>query len=424
MAGDGLSGSGDRPLAGLRVFHVLVSAAGGATASALDLIRAHKKMGIESACVCAPYGTLAERDAVRNAVDGRAWFHPLYFWNRKSRVELWKRPALELLQGLSTGWACASAHFVARQVRAFGADIVHTNSLLVTEGGLAAKALGKPHLWHLRELLGPGSPFRFPLEGAALGALLQRRSALVVANSNTTASGLKNILAGECLRVIPNGIDLSAFVQRRRHRSGKKIVVGMVGSLTSRMKQHRLFVDAAASMRRMEPTLPLTFCLFGHGAEASTNSQRDAYVAAIHQRVWDEGLQSVWTWRGFVSQPAQILTEVDVLVHPAEQESFGRVAVEAMAAGVPVVGPAAGGIGEVVVDGQTGLLVPPRDSEALARACVRLCADARLRHAFGQAGKRHVRRHYSLDACATAVAEGYVYCLRRTDLPHVPRRDP
>ncbi len=68
---------------------------------------------------------------------------------------------------------------------------------------------------------------------------------------------------------------------------------------------------------------------------------------------------------GFVSAE-QAMAELDILVHPAGNESFGRTAVEAMAAGLPVVGVAGGGIGETVVDGETGFLAPPDSVSALA----------------------------------------------------------
>jgi glycosyltransferase involved in cell wall biosynthesis len=89
-----------------------------------------------------------------------------------------------------------------------------------------------------------------------------------------------------------------------------------------------------------------------------------------------------------------------------------------MAAGKPVVATRVGGVPEVVVDGVTGLLVPPRNPEALADAILRLLRDPELRHRMGQAGQERVRRHFSVDQMVRRTEVLYEELLRQK-APHL-----
>jgi glycosyltransferase involved in cell wall biosynthesis len=86
-----------------------------------------------------------------------------------------------------------------------------------------------------------------------------------------------------------------------------------------------------------------------------------------------------------------------VFALPSSGEGFGLVFLEAMAFGKPVVGVAAGGVTDIVRDGESGFLAPPGDPERLAQALQKLLSDASLRARFGAAGADIVRRDYSFD---------------------------
>ncbi len=102
-------------------------------------------------------------------------------------------------------------------------------------------------------------------------------------------------------------------------------------------------------------------------------------------------------WTGCRNDVPQFMSALDVCVVASLKETLSQVALEAMAAGVAVVGTAVGGVPECVVPGETGLLVPPRDSGALARALIELLGDSARLRAFGAAGRRRVRDHFSTD---------------------------
>ncbi|SYZ74197.1 putative Glycosyl transferase family 1 [Candidatus Zixiibacteriota bacterium] len=89
--------------------------------------------------------------------------------------------------------------------------------------------------------------------------------------------------------------------------------------------------------------------------------------------------------------------DYDIMVMPSRSESFGVAAVEALASGLPVIGSRIGGIPEIIIDGQTGILVEPENSEALAEAIMTLARDSKLRYRMGQAGRKFVTEKFHWD---------------------------
>lgn len=90
----------------------------------------------------------------------------------------------------------------------------------------------------------------------------------------------------------------------------------------------------------------------------------------------------------------EFLADVDIFVMPSIWEAFGVAAVEAQAMGIPVVATNVGGIPKVVLDGETGILVEPRNSEQLAQAILTLIEDPALRRQMGERGRKHVLANY------------------------------
>src|SRR5262249_55717709 len=148
---------------------------------------------------------------------------------------------------------------------------------------------------------------------------------------------------------VPNGVDIARFGRRTRGDDIRPIVVAMVGNVTQ-WKKHNLFIAAAAAVDR---SLPVEFRIYGHVPE--TPELR----APLDDLITRHGLVERFHLMGFVGDPRQIMAEIDMLVHTADHESFGRVLVEAMAAQLPIVSVRGGGAAEIVVDGETGLLATP-----------------------------------------------------------------
>ena len=394
-----------------RVLHVMNTSEGGAARSTVQLIEKLNELGIASCAVCHVPGTDVTRQEILDATKGRAQFFPLYWWNIKNRAKRWKRPLIELRQGFKTGASLRSSARTAQLAREWGVDLIHTNSVLVCEGAYAARMLRLPHVWHVRELLAPYNYFRLPLAGEAFLRFLEDHASVVVANSEVTAStiGYPFRLDAERLRVVPNGIDETLFSSSKTGAKGD-VVIGMVANLTSVGKRHDLFIDMASHLME-DPRL--TFHIYGDDPSNNGQTSGGAYADSLNAQIDQLGLRDRLVLKGYVPHAATIMKGIDILVHPFARESFGRIVIEAMAAGCAVVGPRGGGVGEIVDHGRTGLLVNDEDAAALADAVRQLVANPKLRENMGLAGRREVCAKYTLNTHAQKMVATYSEAMMR-----------
>jgi len=189
---------------------------------------------------------------------------------------------------------------------------------------------------------------------------------------------------------IYDGIDCSEFspgggaaVRAEFGIPGDAPVVGIVGHLQE-WKGQRLVVEAVGRVRRSHPAVR---CLIVGGVHR--NGQE--YADALRARIAEPDLAGHVVLTGERADVAACLDAMDVAIHASiKPEPFGRVMIEAMALARPVIAPREAGPLAIVVDGETGLLVPPRDADALAVAITALVADPNRRRAMGRAARARV----------------------------------
>jgi glycosyltransferase involved in cell wall biosynthesis len=171
-------------------------------------------------------------------------------------------------------------------------------------------------------------------------------------------------------------------------------IVGNIAALVPHKGQRHL-VDAAAEVLRAQPET--------HFVIAGEGELRGALEHQIRQHHLDKRV----TLMGFRTDPLSVLKALDIFVMSSVTEGLGTSLLDAMACGKPVVASRTGGIPEVVADGETGILVPPRDHRALAAAIVRLLGDKALRDRMGAAGLARVRQHFTAEIMATRTMDVY-----------------
>jgi glycosyltransferase involved in cell wall biosynthesis len=179
-------------------------------------------------------------------------------------------------------------------------------------------------------------------------------------------------------------------------------LVGNVAALVPHKGQRHL-VEAAALVVRQVPDA--RFVIAGEGELRQ----------ALERQIKEHRLEKHVLLAGFRPDVLSVHKAFDIFVMSSVTEGLGTSLLDAMACAKPVVATTAGGIPEVVADGETGLLVPPRDHHALAEALVRLLNDAALRQRLGRAGLARVREHFTAERM---VRETLAVYARVTARPH------
>jgi len=180
-----------------------------------------------------------------------------------------------------------------------------------------------------------------------------------------------------------------------------KIGIGCFGRIRHQ-KGTDVFVDA---MIRLLPIYPdATAIILGRATEKHAGFERDLKI-----RVKAAGLDRRILFLGEVDvdEIATWYRRLGIFIAPQRWEGFGLTPLEAMASGVPVIATTVGAFPELVVDGQTGVLIPPGDVEALVAATQTLLDDSALRRTFSDAARAHVAAHFSLEREAAAVTAVY-----------------
>ncbi|MFW6162715.1 MAG: glycosyltransferase family 4 protein [Planctomycetota bacterium] len=192
----------------------------------------------------------------------------------------------------------------------------------------------------------------------------------------------------ERIRAVPNGVVIPPADPTARGRLRAELGLGDAPALSvvSRLHPDKGIQDllrATAGLRADFPALRLL--VVGDGA----------YRSSLEQQTGRLGLEDAVLFTGFRTDVNDLLRAADVFVLPSYHENMPYGVLEAMAAGLPVVATAVGGVPEVVVDGETGILVPPRDAGPLQDALASLLRDPAAASAMGHAGTQRVRAHFT-----------------------------
>lgn len=285
---------------------------------------------------------------------------------------------------------------IARVARDIGAQVLIANTVRAAlYTAPAARVAAAFFVWYMRDFWLSEERPRWLWVDHLGKRWLCGAAARVIANSQAVAA---NLPCYKKVTVIYNGIEVEQYdpsIDGAPFRQQFGIpfqapLVGMIGRLRPWKGQDR-FLRILAQVREKVPEV------WGLVVGGTPLGEEESYPALLRQLAYELGLTEQVVFTGHIEDVRPALAAIDVFVHPGDPEPFGLVNIEAMAMGKPVVTFAHGALPEIVIDGETGVLIPPRDEKAMAEVITELLHAPEWRKSLGQAGCKRVREHFALN---------------------------
>lgn len=303
---------------------------------------------------------------------------------------------------------------VRRAARAWRADVVHANSIRAGIVLGLARLTDTATVVHVRDCLPPGGVT------SATMRLIAATATVTVANSRYTASMVSAAAPSARVQVVHNAVDLERWdperIDRARARAAlgragqRAVLLGVVAQL-SPWKGQDTAIETLRLLREEGVDAHLVLIGSAKFVARATRFDNEAYVASLHARVAQAGLEDRVSWLGERDDVPELVRALDVLMLPSSEEPFGRALIEAMALGVPVLATEVGGPPEIVTDGREGYLLAPREPAAWARAVRNIVERDDGGAAMGQAGRRKVHTAFTTQRHAAAMFHTYEHAI-------------
>lgn len=238
---------------------------------------------------------------------------------------------------------------------------------------------------------------------------LHSKTTLILGNSLAVISQLaEEGVPADHLKLIYNGINLEPFhAVKTRDVTRKNLNIpqdAYVMIMVANLIAYKGHLDLLDALNQIKEHLPHNWRLLCVG-------RNDGIGSVLKKKAENLGLANHILWLGSRSDIPDLLTAADTGILCSHEEGFSNAILEGMAASLPMVVTNVGGNAEAVLDGETGYVVPARDSKALANAILTLVNNPDKASAFGFAGKARVKTHFALETCVDAYVKLYEECL-------------
>ncbi|MFO7889392.1 MAG: glycosyltransferase [bacterium] len=269
-------------------------------------------------------------------------------------------------------------------------DIIMTNLFYADIMGIIVGRLGKVKAVFTWEAT-PSSEWLIPRRLLSYRALIPWCDK-IIAVSQATAEFLikKRKINPDKIKVIPYGVDLTKYNNKNGYAVRKELglskgdkTIGTIGRL-HQLKGHKYLIEASAKIIKQYPQIK--FIIIGEGE----------YRSRLENLVSKHKLDKYYKFLGFRDDIPELLQAIDIFTLPSLTEGLPNVVLEAMASRKPIVATPVGGIKEAVIDGITGILVPPKDYEGLSKALCYFLENPDKAVEFGRKGRERVEELFSL----------------------------
>jgi L-malate glycosyltransferase len=277
-------------------------------------------------------------------------------------------------------------------------------------GGVIAKLAGVPVILSSRRDMGFNLKGRHVLFYKLLNKVFSRIlvvsdavGRMIVKEQNADEKRIITLYNGIDTREINSSADKSEVRKSLGLPEGEYPVIGMLAGVRA-VKGHRYFIEAAAGVLKIFPDA--RFIIVGSGLGHT------GYVEELKTQICGLGIENRIILTGARRDAPAIQSVLDISVNCSLSEGFSNTILESMAAGKPVVATAVGGNPEAVVDGVTGILVPPADTRALAEGIIRLLKDKDLASRMGEAAARRINERFTQKVMMERTEKTYETLLR------------
>jgi glycosyltransferase involved in cell wall biosynthesis len=353
------------------------SGKGGAERVLIELIDVLKERGVECFVIMPDKGALMSELKTRGVTFSK---FPYRWWMSKasgSRNRV-RRAILNLAMIIP----------VAARIKLWKCDVVYTNTITMCTGAVAAKLLGLPHIWHIHEFGYEDHGLVFDLAPKISLWLMDHLSTILIANSHAVAQKYQQYISPRKLKVIycPVIIPQSTFPAKVTMTMNKGIRCVIVGALQEEKRQE----DAILAIGELvHAGVKTELIVVGDGDPR--------YRKYLHDLVADNELDKCIKFIGYVENPLPFVQSSDVVLMCSKCEAFGRVSVEAMRMGKPVVGSGSGGTKELICNGFNGLLYTPGDYKELAEKIRYLYDHPNVARQMGENGLQWATERFTAD---------------------------
>ena len=286
-------------------------------------------------------------------------------------------------------------------IKKYSVALVHTNSIFLVGGAIAAKFWGIPHIWHIRDIISsPDHQFKFKRK--KIKKMIFYLSSKVICNSKIVE---KEINENKSLRspktiVVYNAINIGKFNMLNKKHKNEKIIIGTVGTFQKRKQQH-IIPGLVKKIMIRNNDLSFVWHIYG---QFSVKSKK--YYEVVSKAIKEQDLEKHCVLKGFRDK-IDIYSSLDILVHTAILEPFGRIFIEAMGAGIPVVSYNSGAVNEIIKNGKTGYIIENGNTDHLCAILCTLMKNRKLRNEIGIRGKKDVRKRFTQSDHVSRITKVY-----------------
>jgi glycosyltransferase involved in cell wall biosynthesis len=395
----------------MRVCFVLHSPAlGGAERANLELIDALRKRGVKCFAMLPGSGPLINELKKR---DVQFKVFPYRWWTASDTSPLWTRVYRITFNFVMTP-------LVVRQLKKWNPDIIVTNTITVCTGAFAAKIFNAPHVWYIHEFGYEDHRLIYILGSRISLHLINKLSTACIACSHAVAEKYWRFIPDEKVKVVYypisflNPLETSPRLKEFREQCIREgnIRLAIVGTLQEGKGQEDAIRAIGELTRR---GIKAHLYVVGKGSPK--------YKEFLDHLINENHLEDHVTFLGYIPNAIEVMRCVDIVLVCSRMEAFGRVTVEAMRAGKPVIGARSGGTTELIRENFNGLLYTPGNYVELAEKILYLLEHPDIAKEMGANGEKWATEHFSEEKYRREVLAIFERGLQRNELRRAKRSE-